>query len=95
MNVNAHIVRRDDGKDYAIINDMSLDFIISEIKMEFKYPNIASPITNMVDGVVNSNWKILKSMLDPTLKRFLCGMIKAVITPMFNEIPLQCFFNMN
>lgn len=89
------IIQRD-GKDYVTLSDLSVSNQVSNYRAYIHYDNnIASTIYSLVDGTINSNWRILKPMIDPTINRFIGEILEDVVTPIFNEIPLQDFFNMN
>lgn len=82
------------GNEYMTISDMSVSTDVSHFKMNFQYRNVASAIANMVTGLTNSNWKIMKPIMDPSLNRFISGMLqKSVLETMFNKFSVQEFSN--
>lgn len=94
ITVNSNVAHRD-GKDYLTIDDMFVSYEVSYFKTDYKYYNVPSTITNMVTGIVNSNWKLFKPLVDPTLNRFMSEMLRSVVTPMFDSVSFQDFFKMN
>lgn len=88
------------GTDYMVIRDVSFSFDASLIKFNYKVRNVAAFITNMLSGVVNSNWKIIKSLIDPIFNRFASVIIqKSVLQPLFDEFSIPYvndkFFHLN
>lgn len=94
ITVKSNVAKRD-GKDYLTIDDMSVSTEVSNFKVDCKYNYVPSSITSMVSGVVNSNWEILKPLGDPTINRFVSELIRSVVTPMFDNVSFQDFFDMN
>lgn len=93
MTGTAHIVHRD-GKDYVKITNLSAKNKVSKFKASLNYENtIAATIFKLVESVITSSWRIIKPLMDPTINRFIGEVLEEVVTPMFNEIPLQEFFN--
>lgn len=76
-----------------IIKDMSLTTDASYFRVQYIHRNVASTITNVIDGVVNSNWAIMKSMVDPFLNRFMSDALKENIFPLLNKYHLQEIVN--
>lgn len=95
MTVNASIGQRDDGKDYITLSDTSVNFNITYLKMKFSYKNVPSCINDKVSSVVNSNWFIMKPLLDSTINTFVKEILESIFTPMLNATPLQDVLNVN
>lgn len=88
------------GNEYMVIRDTSVTTDVSYFKVKYQYENVAAAITNLVSGLVNSNSKIVKSLMDPTINRFIGDLLqKSVLQPTFDELPLpdvaNDFFEMN
>lgn len=99
MTLNFDVSERN-GKNFGTITDLYFTTHLSDFRMNFNYTNIPSAITSMVSGVVNSNWRIMKPLVDPTLNTFISGTFKDIsIQPIFNRFDLQeifsVFYNMN
>lgn len=94
MVAKVDIVERN-GKEYLTINQMSANFNAGNFKINIKYYNVASIITNMVSSVVNSNWRLLKLLGGSTINRFVSDILVSILTPMMNEVSLQDIFNVN
>lgn len=78
------------------ISDVSVKNQVSDFKAYIHYDNaITATIFSLVDTTVNTGWKLIKPMLDPTIDRFIGEVLYEVITPIFNKTPIQDFFNMN
>lgn len=83
-----------------VIRNTSVTTDVSYFKVNYQYENVAAAITNLVSGLVNSNSKIVKSLIDPTINRFICELLReSVIQPIFDEITLPDvaneFYDMN
>lgn len=94
ITAEVNIVKRD-GKDYITISHMYVSTDLSYFKMNHRYKNVPSFITNMINKIINSSWKMIKPLMDHTINRFVRETLNSIVTPMFNEISLQDFFNMN
>lgn len=94
MTVKCNLVHRD-GQDHATISDMSVRTEISYFKVHHEYQNVVSAITSKVSDVVNSRWKIMKPLFDPTLNEFVIDVLPSIVTPMLEKISLQDFFQYN
>lgn len=86
------VVQRN-GQEYMIIKDMSLTTDASYFRVQYNHRNVASIITNMIGGVVNSNWRMMKSIIDPFLNRFMSDALKENIFPLLNKYHLQEIVN--
>lgn len=87
------VVQRN-GKDYKIISDMSVKVDVTLLKMDLKYQNLPSTITGMVGSVVNSNWKAMKSLIDPTSNKFIRDMLRmSFLNPFSTKYSHQELFN--
>lgn len=90
-NLEAEVISKIDvvqrnGKAYMIMSDASVTTHTAYFKIDFKYQNVNSAISSMVSGLANSNWKIIKALMDPNLNKFFGDIIqKSVIQPIFNE----------
>lgn len=90
----AVIVQRD-GKDWVTVRDPFVSTQVSNFKAYFSYDNaIASPILGQACGIINSNWRLMKPMIDPAINKVIVEVLTDVVTPMFNAIPMQTFFKM-
>lgn len=77
-----------------IISDTTVSTSASQFKIDYKYYNVASIISSIVERVVNSNWEILKAMVDPHINRFVAvALQKSALQPIFNKISVQEFCN--
>lgn len=93
------VVQRN-GTDHMIARDTSLTTDASCFKITYHYQNVAPVVNSILDGAVNSNWRIVKSLLDPTLNKFIGDTLqKSALQPIFDEVSLQDmandFFDMN
>lgn len=89
----AIIVQRD-GNDYVTVGNPSVTTQVSSFNGQIAYDNaIIAPIFNQVVGLINSNWPTFKTVMDPTINTVIVESLLEIVTPMFNDIPLQSFFN--
>lgn len=94
MTGQAVIVSRN-GNDYVTVRNPSVTTQISGFNGQFSVDNgIISPILNQAAGIVNSNWKTFKPVMDPTINRLIVESLLEIVTPMLDDNPLQSFFNM-
>lgn len=85
------IVQRN-GNDYMIISDTIFSTDASYFKIVYKCQNVA--LANIIGGVINSNWKLVKSMVDPTLNKCFSNIIQElVLQPIFDKICYQDIVN--
>lgn len=86
-------VNQRNGKNFMTISDSNLTNHASYFQINYTFLNIPSTITSIVSGVVNSNWRIIKPLVDPTISRFVSdGIQKFGIQPIFNKFDLQEIF---
>lgn len=84
------------GKNYIIIKNLSVRNQVSNFKGYVEYVNaIEAAIYSLVNGVINASWRMFKPILDPTINRAIGEVLIEIIEPIFNEISMQDFFNMN
>lgn len=68
---------------FNVLCDFHVDF-------EFKTP---LPVTrDIVNGIINANWRKLKQQLDPDLSKYTCQIIRKVIAPILAKVPIKDFF---
>lgn len=99
MLLKIDVVQRN-GTDYMVVRDTSLTTDASHFNIIYQYQNVLPVVNSILGGVVNSNWKIVKSLIDPSLNRFIGDtLVKSVLQPIFDEFSLQDvandFFHMN
>lgn len=82
-----------DGKAYMNISDTSVSTKLSYFKINYQCENVATVINNMVSTAVNSNWKLIKFFVDPTVDRFVGQATRHVLQPVFDAYPLEEYFN--
>lgn len=93
ITVRSKVVHRN-GNDYPIVNSISVSTELGYFKMDHKYQNVPSTISNIVSGAINLNWRLLKPLLDPIVNRFVSEMVGSILTPILDRIALQDFFDM-
>lgn len=94
VNLKAYIEQRN-GQDYIVANGLSVvSNDILNFKVEFDHQYMPATMANLADRVFYSNWKMMKSLMDPTINRFAGDTIKSALMPMFNEISIQDFVKM-
>lgn len=94
FNYRANIEQRD-GKAYMIASDIfvtNVDF--QDFKIEFVYDYVPVIIASMIDKGFISNWKMVKSLMDPTIERYAADLIKSLVVPILEGVPLQDIINM-
>lgn len=88
MIVKVAVVPRN-GKDYMNLTDVSFTTDASYFKINYENQDIPLAITSMVSGVVNSNWRVIKALVDPTLNRFTSDILQKLIgQPIFNKLAI-------
>lgn len=88
-------VEERNGKGYMNITNISSHSDASNFKIDFKYSNTATFMSEIVNPVVNTNWRTFKSIVEVSLNKFIADFIQQMVTPMFNEMALQDFIHMN
>lgn len=87
----ANIEQRD-GEDYMTIGDMFITATASDVEIDFEYQNVPHQINGMMNGVYNSNWRIIKGIMDPIINKFLVDSMGPIIKSMFQETSMQDLF---
>lgn len=81
------------GEDYLNVSDVIIHRMdLSDFSVASNYERIPTFITQLVNNVINANWRILKANTDPYLKKFFSSVIKSIVSPMFDAITIQNFF---
>lgn len=94
VNFRINIEQRN-GKAYAIPSNISVVRIdVQYAKLELNYQYLPSIVENIVDKVFISNWKMVKSMMDPTLNVFVGDTMESVLIPLLNQMSLHEVINM-
>ena len=92
MTIKTYTERHDDGKDYVNINDIQVDINVSNVSINFKYQDVASYIQSTINHMVSANWKLFKSIMDPSLKDFVSDLLKSTLSQIYDTVALQDFF---
>lgn len=87
-------IEKRNGKDYPIIEDITAKSNVLHSEVDFQYQNSTKFMSDIMNRVVNTNWKICKGAIDPSLEKFLADFIKQIATPMFDNVALQDFIDM-
>lgn len=83
------------GNAYAIPSNICVSNEVSNVKVVFSHQQyMPLAIANVVDGVFNSKWKMIKPLMDPTLNTFVADVIRSIVVPILDNIPLQEIINM-
>lgn len=81
------------GENYLNVNNVKIHQMdLSHFSLASKYKSIPQFITQQINNVLNASWRLLKADIDPTLKKFFGNVIQSIITPMFDAITIQNFF---
>lgn len=85
-----------DSKDFVTLENLTATNRVLNFKVQIKYENaIQAAIYSLVNTVINTSWSIFKPFLDPTINRTIAEILIEIVRPIFNEVSVQDFFNMN
>lgn len=85
------VVERD-GKEYLDIKGVRISLTVSKLSIHFNSHTGSEQINDTVNKVVNENWKDIYYELKPDLEKSIGDIIKALLKPVFNEIPYKEFY---
>lgn len=99
MIVKVAVVPRN-GKYHMNLTDVSFTTDASYFEINYENQGIPSAITSLVSGVVNSKWRVIKALIDPTLNRFISDILQKLIgQPICNILAISdmvdTFFHVN
>lgn len=80
------------GKEYLEIKGVRIHLTVSKLSIHFNSRTGSEQINDTVNKVVNENWKDIYYELKPDLEKSIGDVIKALVKPVFNEIPYKEFF---
>lgn len=90
--VEADVIERD-GKDYLDIKNIRVHMKLSKLTIKFNSRTGNPQINETINKVINENWRDIYSELKPDLEKNTGDVIKAIVRPIFLEIPYQEFFS--
>lgn len=87
------IVEKRSGKDLVTSIDIPVSTDVMNFKMDVEYTFLPTAIASLVDASICSNWKMVKSLMDPTINRCIEDTIKSFLLPFLTENPIHDVFN--
>ncbi|XP_031635972.1 circadian clock-controlled protein-like [Contarinia nasturtii] len=80
------------GKDYIKVKNIRVHLKLSKFSVQFKSKTGNPTVNDTINKVVNENWREIYSELKPDLEKNIGEVVKAMVTPIFSDIPYQEFF---
>lgn len=75
------------------ISGTSVSTSLLQFHMKMEYQNVATVLTNMLTTVANSNWRMIKPLVDPTVNSYVSHIFRLLIQPIFEAYSLEEYFN--
>lgn len=82
-------VIKKNGKDFIKVKNVQLHMKVSNLTMDFKSNSLNPTINNIANRVLNANWERLKAEIDKDLEKYVGDVIKSIIVPITEKIPIQ------
>lgn len=80
------------GKDYLKIKNVRVHMKLSKFSVNFDSKTGNPTINDTINKAINENWREIYGELKPDLEKNIGDVIKALISPIFEDIPYQEFF---
>lgn len=90
ITIDCDVIQRN-GKKYVDIKKVHSQLNVPELTQHAKYENIGPFLSNIANGVLDSNWKHLLDSISSDLESHIGNIIKAILGPIFDEIPITEF----
>lgn len=81
-----------DGKEYLNIKEIKLDMKVVKLISHLRSTNNNKEINDVINKVMNDNWKEIFHEMKPDLEKTISDVILALIKPIFDEIPYEELF---
>lgn len=65
---------------------------LTNFSVQFKSKTGNPTIENTINQVINENWREIYAELKPDLEKNVGEVIKSIMTPLFDRVPYQEFF---
>lgn len=81
-----------DGREYLDVKGVKLDLKVGKLSIVFQNSDNNKEINDVVNKVINENWKEIFYELKPDLEKNTGDVILSLVKPMFAEIPYSEFY---
>lgn len=80
------------GKQYLDIKNVKVHLKVKQVYINFDSRTGNPEVNETINKVINENWRDIYKEVKPDLEKNIGEVIKALVKPMFSEIPYKEFF---
>lgn len=92
QNIDVDVIQKN-GKDYIKIKNVRVHIKLTKFSVDFKSKTGNPAINDTINKAINENWREIYAELKQDLEKSIADVIKALVSPIFDEIPYQEFFS--
>lgn len=86
--LNCSIVPRN-GKSYLLIKNAHHQYEVSDFSMKSKLKDFDPYLNDVIDRMVNSNWRLIGALIEPSLRKYMEEIFISIFSPIFEKIAIQ------
>lgn len=72
---------------------MNAQLHVTGFAQKTRYKDMGPFLTGIADEILDSNWKLVFESVNPDVEVYMGDIIKSILTPIFDKIALEEFFN--
>ncbi|XP_055295339.1 circadian clock-controlled protein daywake-like [Sitodiplosis mosellana] len=91
QNIDVDVIQKN-GKDYIKIKNVRVHIKLNKFSVDFKSKTGNPAINDTINKAINENWREIYAELKQDLEKSIADVIKALISPIFENMPYQEFF---
>ena len=93
MTLHGALLKAENGKHYMTISNVQINSLKpSRVTINIRYNYIARVITRTVNRIVNANWKVFQSSVDPTFKKLTSTIIESILKLFLDNVAFEDIF---
>lgn len=86
-------IEKRNGKDYQTLTDVSTICNVQQFKINLIYQNTPKLINDLINRIVNANWRIFKSAIDSSINKFVGEFVKSFQQTIYSEIAISDYLH--
>lgn len=93
INTGISVNKLNDGH-YVTLESFTSTCDVQNVRINLIYPNIGSPLTSVLERVINLNLENCKKILYPKFDGYAFPVLKSLLDSVLKAIPCEQFLNM-